>query len=185
MHERRVRLYLNNIAEIAGNSDIAILAMTDELKTRLISIVCEMRVGLAIKMRLEKRAETANQLPEVVAKMLKAKGTDSYEMIINGIEEGQYKTVIHDNANDDYFDIRVSDGILLAMASDMPIYIEESLMNKQAVTFRPAQKGVSVPVNIITVPMLEESLQRAIEEENYEIAAKLYEELERRKKNNK
>lgn len=185
MHERRVKLYIDNIAEIAGNTDIAILAMTDELKTRIISIVCEMKVGLAIKMRLEKRREVENQLPEVVAKMLKAKGADSYEMIINGIEEGQYKTVIHDNASDDYFDVRISDGILLAMATSMPIYIEEELMNRQAVAYRPAQRGMSVPVNIITVPMLEESLQKAIDDENYEIAAKLHEELERRKKKNK
>ena len=173
----KVRLYLDNVAELAGNSDIALVALADEIKMLMVSIVCERSLGTALKMRMQNEPIMKILLPEVAAQMLRASGNANYELLINGINEGQYKAYVHR--------IRISDGLMLATAMDMPIYMDERLMDKQAVPYRTLDKGVSVPVNIITVPMLEESLKKAIETENYEMAAKLHHELERRKNDNK
>lgn len=77
--------------------------------------------------------------------------------------------------------IRITDGILLAQAAKMPICIDEELLSKQSVRYRSLKNGVSIPVNTITIDMLKESLQKAIDEEDYEMAAKLHEELKNRK----
>lgn len=181
----KVRLYLDNVAELAGNSDIALVALADEIKMLMVSIVCERSLGTALKMRMQNEPITKILLPEVAAQMLRASGNANYELLINGINEGQYKAYVHNVDTEDMFRIRISDGLMLATAMDMPIYMDERLMDKQAVPYRTLDKGVSVPVNIITVPMLEESLKKAIETENYEMAAKLHHELERRKNDNK
>ena len=49
----KVRLYLDNVAELAGNSDIALVALADEIKMLMVSIVCERSLGTALKMRMQ------------------------------------------------------------------------------------------------------------------------------------
>lgn len=70
----KVRLYLDNVAELAGNSDIALVALADEIKMLMVSIVCERSLGTALKMRMQNEPITKILLPEVAAQMLRASG---------------------------------------------------------------------------------------------------------------
>ena len=45
----------------------------------------------------------------------------------------------------------------------------------------PNKQGIPIPVNALTTSMIEEALQNAIDREEYEVAQKLKDELERRK----
>ena len=40
--------------------------------------------------------------------------------------------------------------------------------------------GISMPLNTLTIPMLQKALDDCIEQENYEMAQKIKEEMERR-----
>lgn len=177
----KVRLLFNNVAEILGNEDIGLIVLTDELKLRQIVMVCDKATKLAINMRARKMPETEYMLPEVMARMLKAKGTDCYEILINDVKEGQYVTVIHDISNDKTFKVKASHAILLSLVSNIPVYITEELMKRQSNDFMNKGEKLSVPINAISEPMLEESLKKAIEEENYELASKLSKEINKRK----
>lgn len=179
----KVRLLFDNVAEISGNDNIAIITLTDELKMRVISIVCDMQIAVALKMRMHNEGITKTMLPEVAVRMLRAKGDLDYELLISGIDDGQYEAMLVDKVTGMQFAVRISDGILFSVVADIPVYMEQNLMERQSVANMHNTNGVSVPVNIISVPMLEESLKKAIEEENYEMASKLHSELERRKKN--
>ncbi len=176
-----VRLFLKEVAEIKTEAEISLLALTDELTTRMLTVVCGADLGGAIQMRMAHGDRTATYLPEVTARLMKDNGLDNYELRITGIDQGQYKSFLHDSASDRSIPIRISDGILLAQVAKLPIYIDDELMEKQSVAYRPFVRGVSVPVNIITVEMLEKSLKKAIDDEDYEMAAKLHQELENRK----
>ena len=82
----------------------------------------------------------------------------------------------------DYTPIRASDAVLLSMVADIPIFISETLMRQQSVEYTGKKTGVTVPINAISIPMLEESLKKAIDSENYEMASKLRDEINKRKK---
>lgn len=75
---------------------------------------------------------------------------------------------------------KASDCLLLAYTFDCPITISESLLEQQYM--REIGDGTySIPVNSVNIEALQEALNRAIEDENYELASQLRDEIERRK----
>ena len=76
-------------------------------------------------------------------------------------------------------DSRTSDAIALALRSGCPIFILREIMDKEFL--RDMGNGAfSVTINMISLDMLKEALQKAVENENYEQASKLRDEIKRR-----
>lgn len=76
-------------------------------------------------------------------------------------------------------DSRTSDAIALALRSGCPIFIFREIMDKEYL--RDMGNGAfSVTINMISLDMLKEALQKAVENENYEQASKLRDEIKRR-----
>ena len=70
--------------------------------------------------------------------------------------------------------------MVLAYTFDSPITIKEELLEQQYM--REMGDGLySMPMNSVNIEALEEALKRAIEDENYELASRLRDEIERRK----
>ena len=80
--------------------------------------------------------------------------------------------------------IRASDAVLLSLVGDIPLYIESGLMLRQSVPYNENSRGVSLPVNTISDEMLQAALDKAIADENYELASHLRDEKKRRNKRN-
>ena len=81
-------------------------------------------------------------------------------------------------------DSRTSDAIALAVRSDCPIYIYESILEKERLhldvseTSTTEEEEISEPAD---KESLEQALEQAIKEENYELAARLRDEINRNK----
>lgn len=178
----KTRLIFDNATEIAGNKEIGILSLTDLDKTRQLSIVCERNVALEIDKRKSPEPVNDNLLPEVLVKLLTKNTNSLFEILITDIVDGQYKVYVFNADTLDYTPIRASDAVLLSMVADIPIFISETLMRQQSVEYTGKKTGVTVPINAISIPMLEESLKKAIDSENYEMASKLRDEINKRKK---
>ena len=174
----KTRLIFDNATEIAGNKEIGILSLTDLDKTRQLSIVCERNVALEIDKRKSPESVNDNLLPEVLVKLLTKNTNSIFEILITDIVDGQYKVYVFNADTLDYTPIRASDAVLLSMVADIPIFISETLMRQHT----GKKTGVTVPINAISIPMLEESLKKAIDSENYEMASKLRDEINKRKK---
>ena len=78
--------------------------------------------------------------------------------------------------------IRASDAVLLFIVADIPFYIESVPMKRQSVLYKENSRGVSLPVNTISDEMLQSALDKAIADENYELASHLRDEKKRRNK---
>ncbi len=70
--------------------------------------------------------------------------------------------------------------LIMALTFRCPIFIEEELFERQY-NRSDAQGAVSLPIDALTVPMLEDALRDAIREENYELASHLRDEINRRR----
>ena len=86
-------------------------------------------------------------------------------------------------------DSRPSDAVAIALRTDTAIYVEEELMNLQKIEFEGSQQkeeDLSQELKNISddekINNLNSALGRAIEEENYEVAAKLRDKLNHFKK---
>ena len=76
-------------------------------------------------------------------------------------------------------DSRTSDAVALALRYKAPIYTTSDIMASECMR-EMGNGSFTVPVNMITMPMLKEALQKAVDEENYEQASRLRDEIRRR-----
>ncbi|MBQ8098460.1 MAG: bifunctional nuclease family protein [Bacteroidaceae bacterium] len=76
--------------------------------------------------------------------------------------------------------INAIQALILTLSQRSPFYIDKQLMEKQYVRLDDVHK-VSLPLNTLSIQMLEDALQTAIKEERYELASHLRDELKRRK----
>lgn len=180
------KLIFKGISEIVGNSQLALLILTDEEERRQISIVCDKDSATQIDLRMHQANDTSTFLPEVLWRTMKRVMSGMLEIYIADIDNGQYKVVLITSL----FlltqpVIRASDAILLSLITQATIYIEEGLFLRQSVEYRKDSPGVALPVNAISDEMLQKALDKAIIEEKYELASHLRDEINRRKSGSK
>ena len=76
-------------------------------------------------------------------------------------------------------DARTSDAVAVAMRCGAPIYIADELLNMLCVK-EEWENAISIPITLAGTDTLREVMQRAIKDENYELAMKVKEELDAR-----
>jgi hypothetical protein len=177
---KRTRLRFENIQQIVGSEEsLSVIILTDETRQRALTVVCDEPMSRQILMRLQNPTACRILLPESLIEMMP---TDDYELTVFGLHDGQYQVVL---ANSDYSRtkrMRMSDAVLLTLIdSKIPLYIEEKLMDRQSVAFEEKAQGIAIPINTMDSRRLSYVLQQAIEQENYELASQIRDEINRRK----
>lgn len=189
----RVHLKIQGVTDISASHTASLLIITDTDETRQICVVCDEIMRHEFGIRRGKYWGTAESkalvmetlkytLPETMSTIIKHLTDIQLAVVIVSIYDGQYRAVIEDTKSGSAFPIRVSDGALLCYADRrIPLYIERSLWNRQSVPYLGENaRGVAMPLNTLTIEMLEEALQKSIDEERYELAKQLKEEIDRR-----
>ena len=76
-------------------------------------------------------------------------------------------------------DARTSDAVAVALRFGAPIYIEEELLKR--VSIRDEWDGaISIPITVADTGTLQKVLDKAVKDENYELAMKIKEEIDSR-----
>jgi len=161
--------------QVKGGDGMAVILLTDMQRTRAISVVCDEQAMQQIMMRLQNPEICRTMLPEALLGLLPSK----YEMMVFGLYQGQYQVVLMDEKGETAR-LRMSDAVLLMTMSDIPLYIEEKLMSRQSTPYDETATGIAIPINTMDVPRLKTALQRAIDDEDYELASQLRDEIKRR-----
>ena len=174
---RRVLLKFESLQQIAGTEEVAVILLTDEERRNVLSVVCDAEMTRQLLMRLKgKRTVTRTMLPEALLHLMQS----TYEMLIVGIYDGQYQVMLMDTKNGTSVRVRMSDAVLLSLISTIPLYIEEQLWQKQSAPYDENAPGVAIPINTMDMPRLKAALQNAVDEENYELASHLRDEINSR-----
>jgi bifunctional DNase/RNase len=177
----KIKLKIKGVSEIVGTSELGILILTDELENRQLSIVCDKTTEHMFGMRLQKLPITEKLLPEVLWKEITMLSDSQFEIIIHDLIDGQYIAILNNVDALTQIPIRASDAILLSMISQIPLYIEENLMDRQSVVYKKGSNGMAIPVNSLDDKMLESALEKAVMNEEYEFASQLRDEINKRK----
>ena len=153
------------------------MLLTDEERQRVLTVICDEPMMQQLLLRMKNPSLCRTMLPEALLSLLPS----SYEMMVFGLYNGQYQVVLMDE-NGNTAQLRMSDAVLLSIMSHIPLYIEEKLMAAQSVPFDEHATGISIPINTMDVARLKLALQKAIDDENYEMASKLRDEINNRRK---
>ena len=176
-----IQLTFHGISTILEGQDIGLLLLVDEQSNQQISVICTTE-----KLK-EFRFYTPNTLLNVLWSVIRSYEDSNFEVVINTLIDGEYKAYLYNSTTLDFYSISAVDGVLLSIIAKIPIFIDEHLMKRQSMPFNKDSKSMALPVNTLSEEMLGEALTKAVDNENYELAAALNQEIERRKKlkNNK
>ena len=117
-------------------------------------------------------------LSDVYLQSMQSFGIVLREVYIYKVLDGVYYSMLEleQDGHVQHIDVRTSDAIALALRFGAPIYTSESLLAREHV-FEDGHGSISIPVSSVNIEVLREALSRAIQDENYELAAKLHKEI--------
>ena len=175
-------LLIKSVSEILGIKDVALVSLVNATETRQIVVSCELEMRDLIMKYMTDRPETQMLFPSVVNDILATRDKSSLEVRINGVKDCVYQTEIYDRLTQKSFPIRCSDGIFMSVACKLHIYASAEVMRLHSIPYVTGATKVGLPLSVLSEKLLKNSLQMAIETENYEMASNLRDELNKRHK---
>jgi len=111
-------------------------------------------------------------------------GIELKKILIYKAKDGVfYSYLYYDKDGEEYkIDSRTSDAIALALRYKCPMYTTEDIMETEHLHDLGEGK-FSVPITSVSVELLEDALQKAIDKEDYETASQIRDEIRKRKEN--
>lgn len=183
----RLQLYFQQATEVVGSEKEGLLILTDPFQERQLAVRCDQKELEEFKARMGKHSAQSNKLIDVLMKVIRWQTDLDLEVVITGLVNGQYTAVLSNVDTLDQVSIAAPDAVLLSHLSKgkIPIFIDEVLFLKQSSKYDIREKGVSLPVNTLSMSMLKSALEKAVKDENYELASQLRDEINNRKSKNK
>ncbi|WP_455102046.1 UvrB/UvrC motif-containing protein [Prevotella nigrescens] len=179
----KIQVFFKGITEIVGGSNMGLLVLTNQLEDKQVAIVCDGIMVHELNLRIGENSFRYSLLPEVLCWINPDMDSEHYEILFNSISDGQYKVVLINKFTYEMIPIRASDAILLSKIVQIDLYMEEKLFIRQSVPYELNKNKVALPLNALTSSMLHDALQKAIKDENYELASNLRDEIQKRKDN--
>lgn len=203
--KNKIRLELIGITYNQIESGVYAVILQQENSSRRIPIIIGYPEAQSIECKLQEVVTPRPLTHDMMANMMSAFGISLREVIIRKLENGVFAAdlILSDGIREITIDSRSSDAIAIAIRVGAPIYTTEDVLREagfEPSSVRPAttpkrtrvidstQKRSSAftdTSSLKTVEQLEQEMQQAADEEDYEKAARLKEEIERRKNNTK
>ena len=177
-----VELKIHDMSTTLHPADAYALVLEEVDGGRKLPIIIGHLEAQAIKVMMVKfvppRPLTHDLFPELTARL----GTVLTRILIYKAKDGVfYSYLCFDKEGEEIrIDSRTSDAVALALRYRCPMYTTEEIMASEHLHDLGEGK-FSVPITSVSMQMLEEALQKAIENEEYEQASQLRDEIRKRK----
>ena len=178
----KTELKIQEISRGISNTEMYILILREVNGTRKLPILLQKEEAQILSAEMRPFQSQKNTLLQCMRKITSVYGIIIEDMLINDVVKGKYMSQVTCYQNGQMEKIKASafDGILIALNYRCPIYIRTGLLERQVFP-TPSNDSISLPINTLSIELLEEALYRAVECENYELASQLRDEINRRK----
>ena len=193
----KVNLEIVGLTYSESSTGAYVLILGDKNSQRRLPIVIGSAEAESIAVGIERHKNGRPHTHDLFLRFAHEFGIEIMEVVINRFRDGVYYAMLVCKQGDDLtmVDARPSDAIAIAVRTGCEIYAYESVMeeagiilddmDKQDVTEQeeePINKGTaSTSLDLLDPDALEELLQEAIDNEDYQKAAQLRDEINRRK----
>jgi bifunctional DNase/RNase len=192
----KIRLEILGLSSSQSNQGSFALVLGEEGRNRRLPIIIGMFEAQAIAIELEKITSNRPMTHDLFKSFAQAFAYNIHEIIISDLREGVFYAKIICSATGSYkrieIDSRPSDAIAIGLRFNVPIYTYESILSEAGIVLADEddesakkksaeKKSSSGNLKDYNVEELEEMLQEALTEENYEKAAKIRDEINLRK----
>jgi len=193
----KVNLEIIGLTYSESSTGAYVLILGDKLSQRRLPIVIGGAEAESIAIGIEKHRNGRPQTHDLFLRFAHEFGIEIMEVVINRFRDGVYYAMLVCKQGDDLtmVDARPSDAIAIAVRLGCEIYAYESVMEETGIIMDDMEKqetgeaedglinkGASqTSLNLLDIDTLEELLQEAIDNEDYQKAAEIRDEINRRK----
>ncbi|HMT30561.1 MAG TPA: bifunctional nuclease family protein [Bacteroidia bacterium] len=198
----KIKLEIAGLSFSQTQSGAYALVLGEEGGNRRLPIIIGGFEAQAIAVELENMTPTRPLTHDLFKNFALAYKIDIIEIIIYNLKEGVFysKLVCSDGTREETIDARTSDAIAMAVRFNCPIYTYEWILSQAGVAMddenlpfeepkekpkekeKEKKKVAQAEFNSLSEEELKESLMKAIDDEAYELASKIRDELSKRKK---
>ncbi len=195
--EDKIELEILGLTYTEHTQPTYILILKEKNGNRRLPIVIGHFEAQAIAIKLDKITPKRPITHDLTTNILKTFGISIIEITINKMEDDIFysEITIEQNGKIIKIDARPSDAIALALRFDSPIYATPQVLNIAGIDLSKLQQQQteenrvedtikSDEANFLTKLSIEELnklMEKAVEDENYELASKIRDEIKRRK----
>ena len=188
----KVNLEIIGLTYSESSTGAYVLILGDKNSQRRLPIVIGGAEAESIAVGIEKHRSGRPHTHDLFLRFAKEFGIQLMEVVINRFRDGVYYAMLVCKQGDELtmIDARPSDAIAIAVRVGCEIYAYETVMEEAGIIMddidKPTVKNESTPINkgegpvsldLLGMEDLEELLQEAIENEDYEKAAKIRDEI--------
>jgi len=157
-----------------------VVILKDEKNDRWLPIVVGPAEAQAIAFELENVIPPRPMTHDLMRNLVSCLDAKIAKVVVSDLRDNTYYATIglKQNGSENEIDARPSDAIALALRADAPIFVEEQVMEQAAISEEMTQLE---PLNEAEeIDQLNLELQKAVDEERYEDAAKIRDQINNR-----
>ena len=193
----KVNLEIVGLTYSESSTGAYVLILGDKLSQRRLPIVIGSAEAESIAVGIEKHKNGRPHTHDLFLRFAHEFGVEIMEVVINRFRDGVYYAMLVCKQGDDLtmVDARPSDAIAIAVRTGCEIYAYETVMDEAGIIMEdldkptvtdseeaPINKGASTTsLDMLNLEALEELLQEAIDNEDYQKAAEIRDEINRRR----
>lgn len=180
--ENLVELKIHDMSTTLYPADAYALVLEEVDGGRKLPIIIGQQEAQAIKVMMMKYQSPRPLTHDLFQTLTMHLGATLKQIVIYKAKDGVFYSYLYfDKEGEEIkIDARTSDAVALALRYKCPMYTTQSIMESEHLHDMGEGK-FSVPISSVSLQMLEEALQSAIEKEEYEQASQLRDEIRKRK----
>lgn len=181
--EKKIELRILDISNSMSQAQAYALLLEEVGGTRHLPVVIGSVEAQAIAFKLKGVNPPRPFTHDLFVSFAEMVGATIKEVFIYKVIEGVFYAYIYFEQDGalHQLDSRTSDAVALAMRVGCPIYTTEEILQTESIRLE-GEGTVSMPITMVGIPLLEEALKKAVEDEDYELASRLRDEIRRRQK---
>lgn len=196
---KKIELEIIALSDSNSSANSYAIVLGEKLGNRRLPVIIGAFEAQAIAIELEKMKPARPLTHDLFKNFADAFGLRLEEVVISDLREGIFYSLLHCRNGQDIKDIdaRTSDALALAVRFNCPIYTYDHILDTGGIVFESEGEGQEaqedtakeVPVpkrkkgfDAKTDEELEKMMAEALQQEEYEKAAQIRDELERRKR---
>lgn len=181
---KEVELKIHDMSSTLYPADAYALVLEEVDGGRKLPIIIGHMEAQAIKVMMVKYLPPRPLTHDLFLTVTRQFGIELKKILIYKAKDGVfYSYLYYDKDGKEYkIDSRTSDAIALALRYKCPMYTTEDIMETEHLHDLGEGK-FSVPITSVSVELLEDALQKAIDKEDYETASQIRDEIRKRKEN--
>lgn len=159
------------------SSNRFVVILKDDIYSRWLPIVVGPAEAQAIALQLEKVSPPRPMTHDLMKSMLDSMKAQIQRVVVNDLKENTYFATIDvkRNGTQNHIDARPSDAIAIALRFQAPIFVDEEVMKRASIG--EDMEGLESEDHEEEMKILNVQLQEAVEDERYEDAARIRDQI--------